>query len=89
MNKEYIIGQTYSILGMITDVIQADNGRIEIEINNELKAIVNDLDNDYDLLKSKAFEQGVFLSKVVSTEPKVELECEAVFFDDESEQHYH
>ena len=87
-SEQYIIGQTYSIAGMITAVKQDNGGRIEIEINNELKANISDFE-DLDSLKAKAFEQGVFLSKVVATEPKVELECEAVFFEEEIEQQYH
>ena len=87
-NEEYIVGQTYSIPGMITAVKQVDDGRIEIEINNELIANINDFE-DLDTLKAKAFEQGLFLSKVVATMPNIELECEAVFFEEEIEQQYH
>ena len=87
-NEQYILGQTYSISGMITAVKQDESGRIEIEINNELKANINDFE-ELETLKSKAFEQGVFLSTVISTTPSIELECEAVFFDDEIEQQYH
>ena len=73
---------------MITAVKQNDSGRIEIEINNELKANISDFE-ELETLKAKAFEQGVFLSTVIATTPKVELECEAVFFEEEIEQQYH
>lgn len=82
-NEALKIGQTYPIEGMITDVTLSKLGAIEIEINKHILArLWNSDKNDVEFLKAKAFEPGVFLSTVTAIEPRLELDCQAVFFNE-------
>lgn len=77
------IGNTYTIQGMITGVSYNELGAIEIEINKHILARLWDSSqNNVEYLKAKAFEPGVFLSTVTALNPRIELDCQAVFFQD-------
>lgn len=78
---EVEVGGTYPIFGMITSIEDCGEGNIIAEINHSIKAkmIISDLSR-VDLLKSRAFETGIFVSKVISKDPVVEVECQAVVF---------
>lgn len=75
------VGGTYPIFGMITSIEESDDGTLIAEINHSIKAHMVISDNaKVELLKSRAFETGIFVSKVLSKEPIVEVECQAVVF---------
>ena len=75
------VGKTYPIYGTITRLINDEPGNVIAEINHSIRAKMNILDQDkVDLLKQRAFESGIFISKVTSKEPNVEVDCQTVIF---------
>ncbi len=78
---ELLVGHTYPILGTITKLDDGMPGRIIAKINNHITAVIPVTDQkSIDILKEKAFETGVFVSKVTALLPEIEVECFAVIF---------
>ena len=85
---EVEVGNTYPIFGMITRFIDDIPGKVVAEINYNIEAKFNVPDSTkLELLKERAFESGIFVSKVVSKEPVVKVECKTVIFG--KKQGYH
>ena len=75
------VGQTYPIFGMITKLIDDTPGQVVAEINHSIIANMNVTDPErVEILKERAFESGIFVSTVVSKEPKIEVDCQVVIF---------
>ena len=75
------VGKTYPIFGMITRIEEMEGDQVAVEINKNIIAKMTIKTTDrLDLLKQKAFETGIFVSQVISTEPQIEVECQAVIF---------
>ncbi len=75
------IGNTYPIFGMITEFKSDSPGAVVAELNHSITARMNVSDQArLDVLKGRAFETGIFISRVLATEPQVEVECEKVIF---------
>jgi len=75
------VGNTYPIFGMITQITEESPGTVIAEINHNITAKMNISDEKrLETLKTKAFEAGIFISKVISIEPVLEVECQAVIF---------
>lgn len=75
------VGQTYPIFGMITDVSREATGNIVAELNHNIKAKMKlPDDTKLDILKERAFETGIFISKVTQKHPTLEVECLTVIF---------
>ncbi len=75
------VGQSYPIFGMITKLSKDEEGKVIAEINNNIVAHMTINDGErLDVLKGKAFETGIFFSKVLAVEPAIEVECKAVIF---------
>jgi hypothetical protein len=80
-NGPALVGNTYPIFGMITSVLDLGEGEVEVVINKNIIAKMHITDEDkLDVLRKKAFETGIFVSKVLSIEPKIEVECQTVIF---------
>ncbi len=78
---EVEIGNTYPIFGMITRLIDDTPGHVVAEINHSIIANMNVSEaSRVEILKERAFESGIFVSTVVSKEPKVEVDCQVVIF---------
>jgi hypothetical protein len=78
---EVSVGQVVPIFGMITDVSTDTPGSVMVTINYNIVARMNIPDNTkVDLLKEKAFESGIFISKILSKDPKITVECQTVIF---------
>lgn len=75
------VGGTYPIFGMITSILDSGDSTMIVEINHNIKAhmIISD-PSKVELLKSRAYETGIFVSKVIAKEPIIEVECQAVVF---------
>ena len=74
------VGQTYPIFGMITNIKEEEEG-VVVEINHHVTAKIQVNDSArLETLKQKAFETGIFVSTVLSTEPELEVHCKAVIF---------
>lgn len=81
VSAQVSVGGVYPIFGMITEMISDDPEHIIARINNNIKAhIITSERKNIDVLKQKAFETGVFVVKVTSVEPEIEVECKAVIF---------
>jgi hypothetical protein len=75
------VGETYPIFGMITAIEDQGNGDVLVEINHNIKAQMYISKEDrLNVLKSRAFESGIFVSKVIAKEPELLVECQAVVF---------
>ena len=75
------VGSTYPIFGMITQLTSDDEGKVIAEINHHIQAKMNISDESrLEMLRGKAFETGIFISTVVSVEPTLQVECQAVIF---------
>jgi len=78
---EVQLGQTYPIYGMITKMIDDTPGQVIVEINFNIRANMAIPDQDkVELLKSRAFEPGIFVSTVTSKDNGVCVDCSTVVF---------
>jgi hypothetical protein len=81
VHGEVKIGKTYPIYGMITDIISTEPGNVVAKINKCIIARINISDSEkIETLKQRAFESGIFVSRVTETEPRVEVECKTIIF---------
>ncbi len=78
---EVEIGGTYPIFGMLTSIEELENGNVIAKINYNITAnlLISDRSR-LDVLKSRAFETGIFVSTVISKEPEICVDCQAVIF---------
>jgi hypothetical protein len=74
-------GSTYPLYGMITKIVDETPGSVAIEINRSiiLQLAVRD-EKGIETLKERIFESGIFVSKILETEPVVIAQCETVIF---------
>lgn len=80
-SSEVEVGETYPIYGMITNVEDCGEGNIIATINNSIKAEMYISKEDrLNLLKSRVFESGIFVSTVKQKSPEIVVECQAVIF---------
>ncbi len=78
---EVEVGGTYPLFGMITAIEELEDGSIVAEINHNIKAnmIISDKSR-VDILRARAFETGIFVSTVISKEPSLVVDCQAVIY---------
>lgn len=75
------VGNTYPIFGMITKLVDDTPGHVIAEINHSILANMNVSEaSRVEILKERAFESGIFVSTVVSKEPRIEVDCQVVIF---------
>ena len=75
------IGKTYPIFGAITSINSENGNNLEIEINRNITAHLSvSSPEKIETLKTKSFESGIFISKVIRTEPSIVVECQTVIF---------
>lgn len=87
-HQEVEVGNTYPIFGMITAISDETPGGVVAELNHSIVVRLNLSEGEHvDLLKKRAFETGIFIAKVLSTEPRLEVECSTVIFG-RSQAHY-
>lgn len=74
------IGKTYPLYGMITNIINETFEDFTIEVNYQiiLKCFVKDA-NSVNIIKERAFEPGIFVTEITSTEP-VSGNCGTIVF---------
>jgi hypothetical protein len=78
---EVEVGNTYPLYGMITKFLDDTPGHVVVEINFSITATMTIPDQDkVDLLKERAFEPGIFVSTVMTKNPKIEVDCSTVVF---------
>ena len=76
-----VVGRTYPILGTITAIEPGSDGELVAIINKSIvaKIGVSDL-KVIDVLKQRAFETGIFVCTITSTDPNLEVKCQAAIF---------
>ena len=75
------IGKTYPMYGIITKFVQDKIGEVVVEINNSVTINMSISDSEsLELLKERAFDPGIFVSKVTSLEPVIMATCDKVIF---------
>jgi len=75
------VGQTYPMFGIITRFIREVVGDVVVEINNSITlSMTISTTEALELLKSRAFDPGIFMSQVTATEPTVIATCDKVVF---------
>jgi hypothetical protein len=78
---EVEVGSTYPIYGMITKLIDETPGNVVVELNFSITANMSIPEEDkIELLKQRAFEPGIFVSKVVSKDAGITVDCSTVVF---------
>lgn len=86
---EVTVGETYPLYGMITKFIEDSPGRVVVEINHSIHLVMFIKDQkSIDLLKERAFDPGIFVTKVITKEPSVRGECGSVIFGKRSAENY-
>lgn len=85
-SAEVEVGEEYPIYGMITRFISDDPENVIVEINYHIRAnlSVNE-ESKIQILKSRVFEPGIFMSTVKSKTPVVEVDCKTVVFGKKQE----
>lgn len=77
---ELEIGNTYPIYGMITKIIDETPGKVVVELNFNIRAILNITDEkNLQTIRERSFDPGIFVSTIVSNEPVV-IECDTIVF---------
>lgn len=81
VNNNIEVGEVYPLYGIITKFLSEEVGNILVEINYsiEAKMSIDDL-NKLNILKERAFEPAIFISKVVEKEPKIIVDCSTIVF---------
>lgn len=75
------VGKVYPVFGAITKFIDETLGSVIVELNYGLNVSMNVPDQErLEVLKKHAFESGIFVSKVIETDPCIHLECQTVIF---------
>ena len=75
------VGNTYPIFGAITRFVSEDPGSVVIELNHQILARISVSETQkVELLKSRSFEPGIFVSTVVATDPSIIVDCKTVIF---------
>lgn len=75
------VGLTYPIYGMITKFLEIEGNKVTVEINFNILATMEIPDIDkIETLRSRAFEPGIFVSKVEKVDEKIEVSCGTVIF---------
>ncbi len=75
------VGKTYPVYGMITKIVEEDESSVILELNFQIRAKLKIASVDQlSVLKERVFEPGIFVSKILNTEPKVEVVCKKVIF---------
>ena len=75
------VGRIYPIFGMITKIVDETPGHVIAEINSSIRVRMNIPDDSrIEVLKERAFESGVFISKITSIEEGIEADCQTVIF---------
>lgn len=78
---EVEVGQTYPIYGMITKIVDETPGSVVVEINFSIRANMAIPDQDkIEILKTRAFEPGIFVSTVTSKDETITVDCSTVVF---------
>lgn len=82
------VGETYPIFGMITKLLNETPGQVVAEINYNIIAKMNIPDQErLEIIKERAFEAGIFVSKVESKDPEIVVDCKTIVFG--RKQGYH
>jgi hypothetical protein len=79
---EVEIGSVYPIYGMITKFISDDLDYgvvVEVNFNLELTLTIDDPEK-LELVKTRSFEPGIFVTKITETEPKVKGNTTTIVF---------
>jgi len=78
---EVQIGETYPIYGMITEFVSEIPGNVVVVVNHniELSMSIEDADK-LQILKTRAFDPGIFVSTIDQTEPSIKGTCSTVVF---------
>ena len=81
INGEIEIGKVYPLFAMITKFIDDTPGQVRVELNFHIQAqLTVDDPERVQLLKERMFESGIFVSKVVTKDPSIEVACQTVIF---------
>ncbi len=74
-------GKTYPIFGMVTKILNDIPGEVEVELNFSIIAKMNlPTPAKVELLKKRAFEPGIFLSKILTKSDTMIVDCQTVIF---------
>jgi hypothetical protein len=80
-----VLGETYPILATITAFHREELPGVEVQLNGQIRAKLK-INNPEQVqaLKRRAFEPAIFVSRVTSLEPSLEVECKTVIFGKQS-----
>ena len=76
-----VVGETYPLYGMITEIVSQEPGKMIAKINNNINAVFQLNDTAMiEKLKERAFEPGIFVAKVVTNYPLYMVSVDTVIF---------
>jgi hypothetical protein len=79
------VGKSYPIYGAITRIKQ-ETPDVIVELNFSIEAKLNIGDaQDISLIKSRAFESGVFVCEILALEPTIQVHCNTIIFGKKTE----
>ena len=73
--------QTYPLYGMITKILSDDPGNVRVVLNYSIELLMN-IDNEekIELMKSRCFEPGIFVSTIDEVGENIKASCTTVIF---------
>ena len=78
---EVEVGKSYPIYGVITKFFNETPGEVEVELNYNIRAhLAVPSEDKVEILRQRAFEPGIFVSKIVSKDEGVTVDCSTVIF---------
>lgn len=87
-SSELEVGKSYPIYGMITKIIDDTPGSVMVELNFSIKCEMEISEPEkIELLKSRAFEPGIFVSEVKDLTDGVLIYCKTVVYGKKQEHH--
>jgi hypothetical protein len=76
-----VVGQSYPLYGMITEIFSDEPGNVEVQLNMSIRLRLNVSEQEkIDLLKTRVFETGIFVSTLVEIEPEMIADCTTIVF---------
>jgi len=75
------VGGVYPLYGMITKFLSEEVGNVVVELNFNIELKLNiDSADKVEIIKSRAFEPGIFVTEIIQIEGGIKGDCTTVVF---------
>jgi predicted amino acid racemase len=80
-NVDVEVGKVYPIYGYISNILDSSSDDIILQINDNITLNVKLTDScTVELLKSRVFEPGIFMTKILNNKDKIIGDCSVIIF---------